>query len=115
MAVSGTTSDGREICGDMLKAAAASYDPSVYGARVNVEHILSPHPDSAFAAMGDVVALSAENITDGPLAGRTALYAEIEPTERMKNCWMTAKRFMPASSFTRSHSSRAVRIFRDWR
>ncbi|HDD8894121.1 TPA: GPO family capsid scaffolding protein, partial [Escherichia coli] len=84
VAVSGTTSDGREICGDMLKAAAASYDPSVYGARVNVEHILSPHPDSAFAAMGDVVALSAENITDGPLAGRTALYAEIEPTERMK-------------------------------
>ncbi|MBB7315114.1 GPO family capsid scaffolding protein, partial [Escherichia coli] len=67
VAVSGTTSDGREICGDMLKAAAASYDPSVYGARVNVEHILSPHPDSAFAAMGDVVALSAEDITDGPL------------------------------------------------
>ncbi|HFI4247055.1 TPA: GPO family capsid scaffolding protein [Escherichia coli] len=84
VAVSGTTSDGREICGDMLKAAAASYDPSVYGARVNVEHILSPHPDSAFAAMGDVVALSAEDITDGPLAGRTALYAEIEPTGRMK-------------------------------
>lgn len=84
VAVSGTTSDGREICGGMLKAAAASYDPSVYGARVNIEHILSPHPDSAFAAMGDVVALSAEDITDGPLAGRTALYAEIEPTGRMK-------------------------------
>lgn len=34
--------------------------------------------------MGDVISLSAEDITDGPLAGRTALYAEIEPTERMK-------------------------------
>ncbi|MBA8228278.1 GPO family capsid scaffolding protein, partial [Escherichia fergusonii] len=28
--------------------------------------------------------LSTEDITEGPLAGRTALYAEIEPTERMK-------------------------------
>lgn len=34
--------------------------------------------------MGDVTALSTEDITEGPLAGRTALYAEIEPTERMK-------------------------------
>ncbi len=33
--------------------------------------------------MGDVVGLSTEDITDGPLAGRTALYAEIEPTARM--------------------------------
>jgi hypothetical protein len=34
--------------------------------------------------MGDVTALSAEDISEGPLAGRTALYAEIEPSERMK-------------------------------
>ncbi|MCZ6145088.1 GPO family capsid scaffolding protein, partial [Escherichia coli] len=39
---------------------------------------------SEFSAMGDVTALSTEDITEGPLAGRTALYAEIEPTERMK-------------------------------
>ena len=30
------------------------------------------------------MALSAEDITEGPLAGRTGLYAEIEPSERMK-------------------------------
>lgn len=83
MAVSGVTADGREINGDMLKAAATSYNPSVYGARVNIEHILSPLPGSEFSAMGDVVGLSTEDITDGPLAGRTALYAEIEPTARM--------------------------------
>lgn len=29
------------------------------------------------------MALSTEDITDGPLAGRTALYAEIEPSDRM--------------------------------
>jgi hypothetical protein len=53
-------------------------------ARVNIEHYLSPYPGSDFGAMGDVTALSAEDITTGPLAGRTALYAEIEPSERMK-------------------------------
>jgi hypothetical protein len=56
----------------------------VYGARVNIEHYLSMFPDSDFGAMGDVVALSTEDITEGPLAGRTALYAEIEPSDRMK-------------------------------
>ncbi len=50
------------------------------------ELFLSPSKEatSEFSAMGDVTALSTEDITEGPLAGRTALYAEIEPTERMK-------------------------------
>ncbi|WP_200541126.1 GPO family capsid scaffolding protein, partial [Klebsiella pneumoniae] len=60
-----------------------NYNPEVYGARVNIEHYLSMFPNSDFGAMGDVVALSTEDITDGPLAGRTALYAEIEPSDRM--------------------------------
>ncbi|WP_284200881.1 GPO family capsid scaffolding protein, partial [Citrobacter freundii] len=84
VAVSGATVDGREISGEHLKAAAESYDPSVYAARVNVEHYLSMLPNSDFSAMGDVTGLSAEDITDGPLKGRTALYAEIEPSARMK-------------------------------
>ncbi|STD27886.1 Phage capsid scaffolding protein (GPO) serine peptidase [Edwardsiella tarda] len=84
VAVSGNTVDGREISSEHLKAAAKNYNPNVYGARVNVEHYLSPVPSSDFAAMGDVIALSTEDITEGPLAGRTALFAEIEPTERMK-------------------------------
>ncbi|CAG75523.1 capsid scaffolding protein O [Pectobacterium atrosepticum SCRI1043] len=84
VAVSGATVDGREIKPEHLRDAAANYSPDVYGARVNVEHYLSPYPDSDFGAMGDVTALSAEDITDGPLSGRTALYAEIEPSARMK-------------------------------
>ncbi|HAK1938853.1 TPA: GPO family capsid scaffolding protein [Salmonella enterica] len=84
VAVSGSTIDGREISGEHLKAAAKNYDPTVYGARVNVEHLISPFPNSDLCAMGDVTALSAEDITEGPLSGRTALYAEIEPTDRMK-------------------------------
>ncbi len=84
VAVSGATVDGREIQPQHLRDAAASYNPAVYGARVNVEHYLSMLPDSNFGAMGDVVALSAEDITEGPLAGRTALYAEIDASARMK-------------------------------
>lgn len=84
VAVSGATVDGREIRPEHLRDAAANYNTDVYGARVNLEHYLSPFPGSDFGALGDVTALSAEDITDGPLVGRTALYAEIEPSERMK-------------------------------
>ena len=84
VAVSGSTVDGREISPVHLREAAENFNPDVYSARVNVEHYLSPCPSSEFSAMGDVTALSTEDITEGPLAGRTALYAEIEPTERMK-------------------------------
>ncbi len=83
VAVSGNTVDGREIQPQHLRDAAANYNPEVYGARVNIEHYLSMFPGSDFGAMGDVAALSTEDITDGPLAGRTALYAEIEPSDRM--------------------------------
>ncbi|SPZ86351.1 phage capsid scaffolding protein (GpO) [Shigella boydii] len=84
VAVSGSTVDGREISPVHLREAAENFNPDVYAARVNVEHYLSPCPSSEFSAMGDVTALSTEDITEGPLAGRTALYAEIEPTECMK-------------------------------
>ncbi|KNC89850.1 GPO family capsid scaffolding protein [Trabulsiella odontotermitis] len=83
VAVSGTTVDGREISADHLKKAAESYKPEVYGARVNIEHYLSPWPTSDFSAMGDVTSFSTEDITEGDLSGRTALYAEIEPSDRM--------------------------------
>ncbi|MFC3393650.1 GPO family capsid scaffolding protein [Brenneria rubrifaciens] len=81
---SGTTIDGRSVSRDQIHAMAAAYNPAVYGARVNIEHYLSPFPDSTFCAMGDVMALSAEDIAEGPLTGEAALFAEIEPTDRMK-------------------------------
>lgn len=84
VAVSGSTVDGREISPEHLRDAAASYHTDLYGARINVEHCLSMLPNSEFGAMGDVTALSTEDISEGPLAGRTALYAEIEPSARMK-------------------------------
>lgn len=85
----GTTLDVAKVQGQLAGISQVFCDPHVgvslmADARVNVEHYLSPCPSSEFSAMGDVTALSTEDITEGPLAGRTALYAEIEPTERMK-------------------------------
>ncbi|TBL48934.1 GPO family capsid scaffolding protein [Obesumbacterium proteus] len=81
--VEGATTDGRKIQREWLTQMAENYDPDVYGARVNVEHIKSYSPDGSFGRYGDVTGLFAEEIEDGALAGRMALYAEIEPTPEL--------------------------------
>ncbi|WP_223719029.1 GPO family capsid scaffolding protein [Escherichia coli] len=68
VAVSGSTVDGREISPVHLREAAENFNPDVYAARVNVEHYLSPCPSSEFSAMGDVTALSTEDITEPRIA-----------------------------------------------
>ncbi len=80
VAVEGDTTDGRQIQRSDIEQMAASFDPSVYGARVWLEHLRGYYPDSVFRAYGDVTAVSAEEITDGELKGKLALYAEIDPT-----------------------------------
>ena len=57
VAVEGATSDGRVIDRAMLEQIAASYDPNVYGARVNIEHMRGYSPNSDFRAYGDVTAV----------------------------------------------------------
>jgi len=80
VAVEGATIDGRTIDRQWLTQAAANYNPTVYGARVNMEHIRGYSANSDFKAYGDVLALSASEIPDGPLKGKMALYASIQPT-----------------------------------
>ncbi|MGG7447827.1 GPO family capsid scaffolding protein [Kosakonia oryzendophytica] len=81
--VEGATTDGREIQREWLEQMAASYNPTVYTALINLEHIKSYSPDSAFNRYGKVTALVAEEIQDGPLAGKIALYADVEPTDSL--------------------------------
>lgn len=81
--VEGATTDGREIQREWLEQMAASYNPTVYTALINLEHIKSYSPDSAFNRYGQVTALVAEEIKDGPLAGKMALYADVEPTSSL--------------------------------
>ena len=81
--VEGATTDGREISREWLEQMAAAYNPAVYTATINLEHIKSYSPDSTFNRYGTVSALGTEEITDGPLAGKLALYADILPTESL--------------------------------
>ncbi|GAA3911725.1 GPO family capsid scaffolding protein [Gibbsiella dentisursi] len=83
IATEGATTDGREIQRDWITGAAASFNPRLYGARVNIEHIRGIAPNSDFGSYGDVIALKAEEIKDGPLAGKMGLFAQIEPTEAL--------------------------------
>ncbi|WP_337263338.1 MULTISPECIES: GPO family capsid scaffolding protein [unclassified Serratia (in: enterobacteria)] len=82
VAVEGGTTDGRAITKRDLLDIASSYDPTLYGARVDLEHIKSYSPESVFRAYGDVLApLKTEVIADGPLKGKLALYAQIDATD----------------------------------
>lgn len=79
--VEGATCDGRTIERQHIQEMAASYNPAVYGARINLEHIKGYTPDSPFRRYGDVAEVKAEEITDGPLKGKLALLACITPTD----------------------------------
>ncbi|KWK75352.1 GPO family capsid scaffolding protein [Burkholderia ubonensis] len=84
VAVEGATVDGREIKREWLTQMAKNYNQELYGARLNIEHIKGWAPLSntnPFGAYGDVIALNASEIGDGPLKGKMALYAQIDPTD----------------------------------
>lgn len=81
--VEGATTDGREIQRDWLVQMAASYNTTLYTAQINLEHIKSYLPDSTFNRYGTVSALVAEEIKDGALAGKMALYADVAPTDAL--------------------------------
>jgi len=83
IAVEGATTDGRKIPREWISQMAQNYNRDVYGARVNLEHIKGYSPDSQFKRYGDVLALKAEEIKTGPLAGKLALFAQIEPTDEL--------------------------------
>ncbi|WP_412525912.1 GPO family capsid scaffolding protein [Burkholderia lata] len=86
VAVEGATTDGRTIEREWIQQMAAQYDPALYGARMNCEHIRGYAPMSAnqpFGAYGDVTGLKSEEIADGPLKGKLALYAQLKPTQAL--------------------------------
>lgn len=80
VATEGATTDGRTILRKWIEQMAANYDPKKYGARVWMEHLRGMTADSVFNALGDVISLEAKEVEDGKLA----LFAEIEPTEQLK-------------------------------
>ena len=80
--VEGDTCDGRIISCNDIQEMAESFDPRVYGCRINLEHIRGLFPDGDFKRLGDVVELKAEIIDDdSALNGKWALFARITPTD----------------------------------
>lgn len=82
VAVEGATSDGRVIDRAMLEQIAASYDPNVYGARINIEHMRGYSPNSDFRAYGDVVAVKTGEV-DVAGVKKLGLFAQITPTDEL--------------------------------
>lgn len=83
IAVEGATTDGRVISRNWISQMAKNYDPTVFGARINMEHIKGYAADSTFRRFGDVTAVEAEEIADGPLKGKLALFGYIDPTDEL--------------------------------
>ncbi len=74
VATEGATTDGRNIERSWLVQAAKNYNPKTFVARVNMEHLRSIYPDSAFRSYGDIVSVEAKEED-----GKMRLYAEIAP------------------------------------
>ena len=74
VATEGATTDGRNIERSWLVQAAKNYNRKTFGARVNMEHLRSLYPDSAFRSYGDIVSVEAKEED-----GKMRLYAEIAP------------------------------------
>ncbi|QHD94197.1 GPO family capsid scaffolding protein [Proteus terrae subsp. cibarius] len=76
LCVEGATTDGRKVSREWLTQIAKNFDPAVYGARVNVDH----YNYSWAPRFGDVESVYTEEIKEGALAGKLALYGVINPT-----------------------------------
>lgn len=82
VAVEGATSDGRTIDRDWLLQIAKHYDPKLYGARVNMEHIRGYGASGDFRAYGDVLAVKTEEVEIGGKK-KLALLAQIDATDEL--------------------------------
>lgn len=60
VASEGQTIDGRNISREQIQQMAAHYDPKVYTAVANLEHLLSYAPESVFSSYGKVVSLTTQ-------------------------------------------------------
>ena len=88
--VSGDTIDGRLINAQELEEMAAQYDPEIYGARINLEHINFLLPDYA-GGYGDVIELkTAPWFKD---QSKTALLAKLSVMPALQKLWEPDSRY----------------------
>jgi len=99
LATSGATVDGRVIEAEHLRQMAQSYDPKVYSARLNIEHIRGISSEGPFRAYGDVLSLETEEVTvnfNGKPEQRTALYGVFDVTEEAQALNAAGQKLYPS-------------------
>ncbi|MGU5770161.1 GPO family capsid scaffolding protein [Aeromonas allosaccharophila] len=82
VAVEGGTTDGRTITREWIEQMAQRYSQSIYGARVNMEHIRGYDPNGQFKMYGDITAAKTEEV-DMEGEKRLALFVQIDPTPEL--------------------------------
>ena len=95
--VSGETVDGRTISAKELQEMAEQYDPEVYGARINLEHMNFLFPDFA-GGYGDVVELKAEPWAKDET--KTALLAKLNITDSLQKLWDSGQKIYTSMEIT---------------
>ena len=95
--VSGETADGRTISSKELEEMAEQYDPEIYGARINLEHMNFLFPDFA-GGYGDVVELKAEPWAKDET--KTALLAKLNITESLQKLWDSGQKIYTSMEIT---------------
>lgn len=95
--VSGETADGRTISSKELQEMADQYDPEIYGARINLEHMNFLFPDFA-GGYGDVVELKAEPWAKDET--KTALLAKLNITESLQKLWDSGQKIYTSMEIT---------------
>ncbi len=94
---------------------AETFDPRVYGCRINLEHLRGILPDGIFKRYGDVVELKAEKIDDdSALKGKWALFAKITPTDDLIAMNRPRRRSIPQWKFSRTLPIPANVIWWGW-
>ncbi|PPX83819.1 GPO family capsid scaffolding protein [Cronobacter sakazakii] len=84
IAVEGDTCDGRIISAADIQDMADTFDPRVYGCRINLEHLRGLVPEGVFSRYGDVTEVKADKIDDdSALKGKLALYGKIAPLDNL--------------------------------
>lgn len=87
VAVEGPTVDGRTIDRDMIQQMADTYNPAIYTARINCEHLRGYSPQPPFNSYGSIAEVKAEQVEmeiGGKTEKRLALFAAFEVNDQAK-------------------------------
>ncbi|WP_237386169.1 GPO family capsid scaffolding protein [Xenorhabdus sp. Sc-CR9] len=78
----GMTLNGFAVSREQIQQMADSYNPSLYAARLNLEHVKSLYPDSLFRHYALVQSARAYEVESGPLQGKLALEVSVDLDEK---------------------------------